>query len=78
MSAILSGMDKDDVRMRVLNGLTELIIQHSGMTAAEQYMPSRTADQMDEYVESHKKWVVELREIRRRFENLITGIIDVE
>ena len=45
------------------------------MTAAEQYSPGPMSDESDEYIAEHKKWVKELREIREKFENLVTGII---
>lgn len=59
----------------VINNLSSLIIQHAHMVAQEQYAPSRTADASDEVIAEHKKWVDELRNIRQRFENLVTGII---
>jgi hypothetical protein len=59
----------------VIDNLSSLILSHAGMTAREQYSPSRGADSMDDYIKEHKKWVAELRDIRQRFENLVTGIL---
>jgi hypothetical protein len=60
----------------VLDNLSSLIVSHAGMTAREQYAPNRTADDSDDYIQAHTEWVRELRDIRHRFENLITGLID--
>lgn len=59
----------------VLNNLTDLIVSHAGMTAREQYSPSVDVDSSDESIKYHQNWVKELRDIRERFENLVTGIL---
>lgn len=60
----------------VIDNLSSLIVHHAGLTASEQYHPSRDPDGSDEFIEAHKAWVKELRDIRRRFENLVTGILE--
>jgi hypothetical protein len=59
----------------VLDNLTSLIVSHAGLTAVEQYMPSQNPDDSDDVIKEHQKWVKELRDIRERFENLVTGIL---
>lgn len=66
----------DERVTRVMNDLSSLIVSHAGMTATEQYRPRGDADASDEYTKEHKAFVTELRAIRQRFENLITGIIE--
>ncbi len=66
----------DERIQAVINNLSSLILQHSRLVASEQYCPSPNVDGSDEAIAEHKKWVGELREIRRRFENLVTGIIE--
>lgn len=61
--------------MVVIETLSSLIVHHAGLTASEQYCSSRTPDSSDEFIEAHKKWVEELRDIRQRFENLVTGLL---
>jgi len=59
----------------VVNNLSSLILDHAKLMASEQHAPSRTSDSSDEYIAEHKKWVKELREIRARFEDLVTGVV---
>jgi hypothetical protein len=68
--------DSNDERINsVLDGLTSLIVHHSRMLAREQYAPMQSPDGSDELIEDSKKWIAELRSIRERFENLVTGVI---
>ena len=66
---------RDDRIDTVLSGLTSLIVNHANMTAREQYCPGADADGSDDRIRYHKEWVTELRSIRERFENLVTGLI---
>jgi hypothetical protein len=67
---------RDDERVKtVINNLSSLIIHHAGLTASEQYHPRNNPDESDEHIKAHTHWVTELRSIRERFENLVTGII---
>jgi hypothetical protein len=45
------------------------------LTASEQYSPRQNPDQSDEIIKENLQWVKELRDIRMRFENLVTGIL---
>lgn len=65
----------DERILAVLNNLTSLIVSHSRMLASEQYAPTRTADESDDYMKENEKWIKELRDIRERFENLVTGVV---
>ena len=65
----------DERITKVIDNLSSLILSHAGLTAREQYSPSRTPDASDEFITEHKEWVRELRDIRKRFEDLVTGII---
>lgn len=67
---------KDPRITAVIDNLSSLIVHHAGLTAAEQYAPSRNADDSDDYVKAHQEWVKELRVIRQRFENLVTGVLE--
>jgi hypothetical protein len=49
---------------------------HHRLLASEQHCPRPDADQSDEYIEENKRWVTELRDIRHRFENLVTGVVE--
>lgn len=60
----------------VIDNLSSLIVYHARMTASEQYAPSRTSDDSDDSIKENKEWVKELRDIRRRFENLVTGVLE--
>ena len=60
----------------VIQNLSSLIISHSRLTASEQYSPRANVDDSDAAIEENKKWVRELRDIRERFENLVTGLIE--
>ena len=68
-------MGKDERITAVLDNLTSLIVYHAGLTAHEQYRPGVDADASDDAIKAHKEWVKELRDIRERFENLVTGIL---
>lgn len=59
----------------VIDNLSSLIRMHAGLTAQEQYHPGPDADRSDDLINEHKRWVKELREIRQRFEDLVTGMI---
>lgn len=65
---------RDERIVAVIDNLSSLIVHHAGLTAREQYSPGMDADASDERIEHHKRWVKELREIRERFENLVTGL----
>jgi len=67
---------RDDERVKtVINNLSSLIIHHGGLTASEQCRPHNNPDDSDEYIRAHTEWVKELRSIRERFENLVTGVL---
>lgn len=68
-------MNRDEAIKQVEEGLTYLILSHARATASEQYAPSHTPDESDDYIKEHKAWVESLRKIRQDFENLVTGII---
>lgn len=68
-------MNRDEAIKQVEEGLTYLILSHAGSTASEQYAPSRTSDESDDYIKEHKDWVARLRVIRTEFENLVTGLL---
>lgn len=59
----------------VIENLSSLIVHHAGLTATEQYRPRGNPDESDDYIKDHERWVRELRDIRQRFENLVTGIL---
>lgn len=67
---------RDERIAAVIDNLSSLILQHAGLTAREQYCPGADADGSDEAIKTHQAWVKELRDIRQRFENLVTGIIE--
>ncbi len=67
---------KDERVTAVIENLSSLIVAHGGMLASEQYCPKIDADESDEFIKERQKWVRELRDIRRRFEDLVTGIVD--
>lgn len=60
---------------QVVDLLSSLILTHAGMTAREQYCPGRDPDGSDELIRARTEWVRELRDIRQRVENLVTGIL---
>ncbi len=66
---------KDPRIQIVIDNLSSLIVSHAGMTASEQYNPGRDPDASDDYIKASQAWVRELRAIRERFENLVTGMI---
>ena len=66
---------QDDRITAVIDDLSSLILDHAGLMAHEQYAPRADADQSDEAIAAHAEWVKELRDIRQRFENLVTGIL---
>jgi len=59
----------------VIEGLCFLIVNHATCAASEQWNPSRTSDESDDYIRDHSEWVNKLRKIREDFENLATGFI---
>ena len=67
---------KDERAQTVIDLLSNMILSHAGMLASEQYSPSRTVDESEEYMTENKMWVKELRDIRQRFENLVTGVVE--
>jgi len=66
---------QDERVVAIVDNLSSLIRSHAGMLASEQYMPSVDADTSDDRMREHTHWVKELREIRERFENLVTGTV---
>lgn len=68
-------MDRDKRIGEVIDNLSSLIRHHAGLTAAEQYAPRADADASDDYIKENERWVKELRDIRERFENLVTGML---
>jgi hypothetical protein len=67
---------KDERTQAVIDLLSSLIMSHNGMLASEQYNPRQDADASDDYIAENKKFVTELRDIRQRFENLVTGVVE--
>ena len=67
---------KDARITAVLENLSGLIVHHAGLMASEQYVSSSNADRSDDVIKQHREWVKELRAIRERFENLVTGMIE--
>lgn len=65
---------QDERIKAVIDNLSSLIVSHAGMTAREQYAPSRSSDASDEYIDEHKDWVRKLRHLREEFEDLVTGL----
>lgn len=59
----------------IVDLLSSLIIRHSGMLASEQHNPRPDADASDEYMKENARWIKELRDIRERLENLVTGVV---
>jgi len=69
-------MSTEDERIdAVIDNLSSLIRSHSRMLAGEQYQPGADADASDDRIKEDARWVKELRDIRERFENLVTGVI---
>ena len=60
--------------LAVLGHMDVFIIRASLMVASEQYAPGPSPDESDEKIKK-KEFVRGMREIRERFENLMTGII---
>jgi len=67
---------KDPRIITVIDNLSSLIVHHAGLTACEQYNPGRDPDASDDVIKTHQEWVRELRAIRERFENLVTGMLE--
>jgi len=67
---------KDPRITAVIDNLSSLIVDYARRTASEQYAPSRDPDGSDEVIKENLAWVKELRDIRQRFENLVTGVLD--
>jgi len=67
---------KDERTIAVIDLLSSLILSHSGMLASEQYNPRQDADASDGYMAENRMWIKELRDIRQRFENLVTGVVE--
>lgn len=61
---------------QVLDNLSDLIITHATTAAMVQYRPSSDPDRDDATERQNKAFVKELRSIRERFEDLMTGILD--
>jgi hypothetical protein len=59
----------------VIDNLSSLILSNARLVASEQYSPGPSPDDSDEKIRERSKWVTELRAIRERFENLITGML---
>ncbi len=59
----------------VIDTLSSLIVSHARMLASEQYAPGQDVDRSDDLMKAEAEWVKELRAIRERFENLVTGMI---
>jgi len=67
---------KDERCQQVTDLLSSLIMYHAKLLASEQYCPRPDADQSDDYMAENKRWIKELRDIRQRFENLVTGVVE--
>jgi len=71
----MENLQSEELKQRILNDLTTLILRYSTTCAREQYQPSRDADTSDDYIKEHKEWVTRLRHIRENLENLMTGLL---
>ena len=69
-------MTREQAINDILNGISYLIISHSTSAAREQYIPSQTPDESDDWIKEHKEYVEGLRKIRTEFEDLVTGLIN--
>lgn len=67
---------RDERITTIIDNLSSLIVHHAGLTAAEQYRPGYDPDRSDDIIRANSEWVKELRDIRQRFENLVTGVIE--
>lgn len=74
--AIQDIKNRDEAVTQVLEGFQWLIMHHARATASEQYAPSHTPDESDDYIKEHKEWVEHLRTMREKFESLVTGILE--
>lgn len=64
-----------DSRVKVIiDNMSDIIIHHGGLLAAEVYAPRHDVDQSDDIVKYEKEFIKEMRELRNKFENLILGI----
>jgi hypothetical protein len=64
---------RDEAINHVVMGLAYLIQNHANCAACEQWAPSRTGDESDEYIRNHKEWVKKLRKLREEFEDIASG-----
>lgn len=60
----------------ILDGFQYLIMTKRTIVGREQYSPSCNADDSDDIIEDGLKRVKELRDMRERFETLMTGGIE--
>ena len=65
----------DPVVKVVLDGLTELIMKAACSQASEEGGPSRNPDDSDDHIKRQRELVEELRDIRARFEDVVSGRI---
>ncbi len=55
--------------------ISDLILSNGRELGSEQHNPRADADASDEYIANREQVVKNLREIRERLENLITGAV---
>jgi hypothetical protein len=68
-------MQPDPRVTAVIDNLSSLIVSNSRLLASEQYNPRLAADESDDYMKERMQWIADLRDIRERFENLVTGVV---
>ncbi len=75
MTIDLSIMTPQERAQLAIDVLSSLIISNARMLASEQYNPGTDVDTSDDFAKERKLWVDELRSIRERLENLVTGVV---
>ena len=68
-------MNRREAIENVVSGLSFLILNHSTCVAREQYTPDMDPDKSDNVIKENKEFVSELRKLRDRFEDLVTGVL---
>lgn len=66
---------REEAVRSILSGLQYLIQNHATCAASEQYAPVYQGDISDDTIREHKEWVKELRSLREKFEDLVTGLL---
>ncbi len=68
---MIANREKAQQAIDIISGL---IVNSAGLLSQEQHQPRSNPDSSDEYMAEHTRYVKELRDIRERLENLITGV----